>query len=115
MGRYVITIDCHNHHSYHHITLTFVPGACSKLGGVALMFGCSGGGPAYYKQMGIQNLNWMTYFRDDDGCPTDFCSYDSTDGGNPPTRGGWQEDCHFDVLHNFVDGLVALESCTSGV
>jgi len=78
-------------------------GANSKLGGVASMYACAGG-PSYYKQMGINNLNWMTYFIDNDGCPTDKSDGVSTQDN----RGGWQEDAHTDVIHNFVDAMNAL-------
>ena len=58
------------------------------------------GGPSYYSIMGRNNLAWMSYFVDRDGCP----AADSfVMNGASPVRGGWQQDAHFDVLHNFVD------------
>jgi hypothetical protein len=76
-------------------------GACAKLGGVAAMFYAAGGGEAY-KDMAYRNLNWMLYHIDNDGCPAQKAS------GEKIRRGGWQEDCHTDVLHNFVDALNAV-------
>jgi hypothetical protein len=76
-------------------------GGCSKLGGVAAMFYAAGGGEQY-KEMAYRNLTWMTYFIDNDGCP---CQ--KADNGRL-RRGGWQEDCHTDVIHNFVDAIVAV-------
>ena len=76
-------------------------GACSKLGGVAALFYAAGGGEPY-KEMAYRNLNWMTYYIDEDGCP---CQK-ATD--KRMRRGGWQEDCHTDVLHNFVDAMTAV-------
>ena len=71
-------------------------GACSKLGGVAAMFYAAGGGEKY-KEMAYRNLTWVTYFIREDGVPCDQT-------GEPRVReGGWQEDCHTDVVHNFVD------------
>jgi hypothetical protein len=76
-------------------------GACSKLGGVAAMFYAAGGGDAY-KEIAYRNITWMMYFIDENGCPAQ-----KADGVNP-RHGGWQEDCYTDVVHNFVDALVAL-------
>jgi hypothetical protein len=76
-------------------------GACSKLGAVAAMFYAAGGGERY-KEIAYRNLNWMTYFIDDDGCPGQCAVVDRTG------RGGWQEDCHTDVLHNFMDAIRAV-------
>lgn len=75
-------------------------GVCSKLGGVSALFYAAGGGEKY-KEMALRNLNWMTYFVDDDGCPA--AMYAAGKAG----RGGWQEDAHTDKLHNYVDALVA--------
>lgn len=76
-------------------------GACSKLGGVTALFYAAGGGEPY-KEMAFRNLNWMTYFIDEDGCPAQRADADNT------SRGGWQEDCHTDVIHNFVDAMNAV-------
>jgi len=79
-------------------------GACSKLGGVAALFHAAGGGERY-AHLARRNLAFMTYLIDTDGCPTDLVTPNAVEAR--PTRGGWQEDCHTDVLHNFVDALVA--------
>lgn len=79
-------------------------GACSKLGGVAALFHAAGGGERY-AHLARRNLAFMTYLIDTDGCPTDLVYPNAVEAR--PTRGGWQEDCHTDVLHNFVDALVA--------
>jgi len=79
-------------------------GACSKLVGVAAMYGCSGG-PSWYAKMAQLTLNWMTYFIDTDGCPAGL------NDGASPQRGNWQEDAHTDKIHNLVDGIKALSSC----
>jgi hypothetical protein len=46
-----------------------------------------------------QVLNFMLYSVDDLGRPRDLVS-----NAQP---GGWQEDAHTDVIHNFVDALRA--------
>ncbi len=46
-----------------------------------------------------QDLILAAYAIDDDGCPRDSVEHD--------VRGGWQEDSHTDVIHNFVDALTA--------
>lgn len=76
-------------------------GACAKLGGVAALFYAAGGGSPY-KEIAFRNLNWMTYFIDSDGCPGQKADVPNT------RRGGWQEDCHTDVVHNFVDAMTAV-------
>ena len=76
-------------------------GACAKLGGVAAMFYAAGGGEKY-RELAYRNLNWVTYFIRDDGLPCDQT-------GEPKVReGGWQEDCHTDVIHNFMDAIAAV-------
>ena len=76
-------------------------GAASKLGGIAAMFYAAGGGEKY-KDMAYRNLNWITYAIDKDGCPNDM----PLPGRDK--RGGWQEDCHTDVVHNFIDAMNAV-------
>ena len=76
-------------------------GACSKLGGVAALFYSAGGGEKY-REIAYRNLTWMIYHIDKDGCPTERTG----DGINQ--RGGWQEDCHTDVIHNFMDAMLAV-------
>jgi len=76
-------------------------GACSTLGGVAAMFYAAGGGDRY-KEIAYRNLTWMIYHIDKDGCPA------HQTGDDKLRRGGWQEDCHTDVIHNFIDALNAV-------
>ncbi|HZC66618.1 MAG TPA: hypothetical protein VE545_08585, partial [Candidatus Dormibacteraeota bacterium] len=44
-----------------------------------------------------QALNFAEYAIDEQGRPRDLCKSDAL--------GGWQEDAHTDVIHNFVDAL----------
>ncbi len=76
-------------------------GACSKLGGVTAMFYAAGGGEKY-KDIAYRNLTWMMYHIDKDGCPA------HQTGDPKQRRGGWQEDCHTDVIHNFIDAMIAV-------
>lgn len=76
-------------------------GACSKLGGVTALFYAAGGGEKY-REIAYRNLTWMIYHIDKDGCPTERT------GNSISLRGGWQEDCHTDVIHNFMDALQAV-------
>lgn len=76
-------------------------GACSKLGGVAALFYAAGGGDEY-REIALRNLNWVTYFVDTDGGPAAMCDLKEW------KKGSWQEDCHTDVVHNFVDALNAV-------
>ncbi len=46
-----------------------------------------------------QALNFTLYAIDDEGRPRDLCKRE--------TPGGWQEDAHTDVIHNYVDALRA--------
>lgn len=76
-------------------------GACSKLGGVAALYYAAGGGEQW-REIARRNLNWVTYFVDNDGGPAAMCSRTEW------KKGSWQEDCHTDVVLNFVDALVAV-------
>ena len=76
-------------------------GVASKLGGVAAVFYAAGGGEQY-KEMAYRALNWVSYCIADDGCPNDMAMAGRT------KRGGWQEDAHTDVVHNYVDAMVAV-------
>jgi hypothetical protein len=76
-------------------------GVCSKLGGVTALFYAAGGGDEY-KEMAYRNLNWCLYAIDDDGCPSHLPRVEKN------RRGGWQEDCHTDVMLNFVDALASV-------
>ncbi len=76
-------------------------GACSTLGGVAAMFYAAGGGEKY-KKIAQRNLNWVEYFIDSDGGPAALA------GAKGWKKGSWQEDCHTDVVHNFLDAINAV-------
>ncbi len=76
-------------------------GACSTLGGVAAMFFAAGGGEQY-KEIAYRNLNWVSYFIDSDGGPAALC------GAEGWKKGSWVEDCHTDVVHNFLDAMNAV-------
>jgi len=76
-------------------------GACSKLGGVSALFYAAGGGERY-REIALLNLNWVTYFIDSDGGPAAMCDLKQW------RKGSWQEDCHTDVVHNFIDALNAI-------
>ncbi len=76
-------------------------GACSNLGGVAAMFYAAGGGEKY-KEIAYRNLNWVSYFIDSDGGPAALC------GSEGWKKGSWQEDCHTDKIHNYIDAMTAI-------
>jgi len=76
-------------------------GACSTLGGVSAMFYAAGGGEKY-REIALRNLNWVSYFIDSDGGPAALC------GGKGWKKGSWQEDCHTDKVHNFMDAIKAV-------
>ena len=76
-------------------------GACSTLGGVAAMYYAAGGGDEY-REIALRNLNYVTYFIDSDGGPAALC------GGKGWKKGSWQEDCHTDKVHNFMDAIAAV-------
>lgn len=76
-------------------------GACSKLGGVAALF-YAAGGRERYREIALRNLNWVTYFIDSDGGPAAMCDMKEW------RKGSWQEDCHTDVVHNFIDAMQAV-------
>ncbi len=73
-------------------------GALSNYGAVLAMY-CAATGSNEYKGLAWQALNYCMYAIDNDGCP----------GQSALTRkrGGWQEDAHTDVVHNFVDAMTA--------
>lgn len=79
-------------------------GTCSKLPAVAALYACAGG-PPRYRRMAELALSWLTYFTDTDGCPAALL--DAQDGA-AAVRGGWQEDAHTDVVHNWIDTLDAM-------
>ncbi len=71
-------------------------GALSNYGAVLAMY-CRATGSSEYKGLAWQALNFCLYAIDEDGCP----------GQSALTRkrGGWQEDAHTDVIHNFMDAI----------
>ena len=73
-------------------------GSLSNYGAVLAMY-CAATGSGEYKGLAWQALNYCLYAIDDDGCP----------GQSALTRkrGGWQEDAHTDVIHNFMDAIAA--------
>ncbi|MCK9404766.1 MAG: hypothetical protein M0Q26_15335 [Chitinophagaceae bacterium] len=77
-------------------------GINSTFGAVAAMFYAAGGGEKY-REMAFRNLSWMTYFIREDGI---VC--DQTGEWHWLREGGWQEDCHTDVIHNFMDAIKAV-------
>jgi glycerophosphoryl diester phosphodiesterase len=77
-------------------------GINSTFGAVTAMFYTAGGGEKY-REMAFRNLSWITYFIREDGV---VC--DQTGEWHWLREGGWQEDCHTDVIHNFMDALKAV-------
>lgn len=77
-------------------------GINSTFGAVCAMFYAAGGGEMY-RDMAFRNLSWITYFIREDGV---VC--DQTGEWHWLREGGWQEDCHTDVIHNFMDALKAV-------
>jgi hypothetical protein len=74
-------------------------GILSTYGAVLAMYGAATGSDEY-KGLAWQALNFAMYAINDDGCPGEQASY--------PGRGGWQEDAHTDVIHNFMDAIRAV-------
>jgi len=77
-------------------------GINSTFGAVAAMFYAAGGGEKY-GEMAFRNLSWITYFIREDGI---VC--DQTGVWHELREGGWMEDCHTDVIHNFMDAIKAV-------
>ncbi len=77
-------------------------GVNSTFGAVTAMFYAAGGGEEY-RDIAFRNLSWMTYFIREDGI---VC--DQTGEWHWLREGGWQEDCHTDVIHNFMDAINAV-------
>ena len=73
-------------------------GALTTWGAVLAMYDAATGSDEY-RLAARQALDFALYAIDDDGCPGEQAQYAS--------RGGWQEDAHTDVLHNYVDALRA--------
>ena len=77
-------------------------GVNSTYGAVMALF-YKATGNEEYRDNAFRNLTWMTYFIREDGI---VC--DQTGVYNWLREGGWQEDCHTDVIHNFIDALNAV-------
>ena len=77
-------------------------GINSTFGAVTAMFYAAGGGEKY-REIAFRNLSWITYFIREDGI---VC--DQTGEFHWLRAGGWQEDCHTDVIHNFMDAIKAV-------
>jgi hypothetical protein len=73
-------------------------GIASSFGAVLAMYSAATGS-AEYKGLAYQNLNYVLYAINDDGCPRE--------NALRPGRGGWQEDAHTDKIHNFMDAIAA--------
>jgi hypothetical protein len=73
-------------------------GACSNYGAVLAMYSAATGEKTY-KMLAYEALNFCLYAIDNDGCPGQSAI--------TPRRGGWQEDAHTDVVHNFMDAIAA--------
>jgi hypothetical protein len=71
-------------------------GALSTYGAVLALYARAAHSPAH-ASAARQALNFAEYAIHKDGCPGDTAI--------KPTRGGWQEDAHTDVIHNYVDAL----------
>jgi hypothetical protein len=73
-------------------------GIASSFGAVLAMYSAATGSPEY-KGLAYQNLNYVLYAINDDGCPRE--------NALRPGRGGWQEDAHTDKIHNYMDAIAA--------
>jgi hypothetical protein len=73
-------------------------GVNSTYGAVLALFAKAAGVPQLAAEA-CQALNFTLYSIDERGRPRDVF--------NNPAPGGWQEDCHTDVIHNFVDAISA--------
>ncbi|MGO9424614.1 MAG: hypothetical protein ACLP6Z_04450, partial [Steroidobacteraceae bacterium] len=56
-------------------------------------------GSASLADQARQALDFTLYSIDEQGRPRDLCK--------KPEPGGWQEDAHTDVIHNYMDALRA--------
>jgi hypothetical protein len=73
-------------------------GIASSFGAILAMYSAATGS-GEYKGLAYQNLNYVLYAINDDGCPRE--------NALRPGRGGWQEDAHTDKIHNFMDAIAA--------
>jgi hypothetical protein len=73
-------------------------GILSTYGAVLAMYSAATGSEEY-KGLAYQAMNYCLYAVSDDGCPGE--------NAKEPNRGGWQEDCHTDKIHNLLDAMAA--------
>jgi len=73
-------------------------GILANYGGVTAMYATAVNSDDY-KKIAYEALNYCFYAIDEDGCPAQSVKYRQ--------RGGWQEDAHTDVIHNFMDAISA--------
>jgi hypothetical protein len=74
-------------------------GGVNSTYGAVLALYAKAAGSNHLAEEAYQALNFTLYSIDDQGRPRDLFKN--------PTLGGWQEDAHTDVIHNFVDALKA--------
>ena len=73
-------------------------GVLSTYGAVLAMYSVATGLDEF-KAIAYQALNYGLYATFDDGCVSECTTH--------LIRGGWQEDCHTDKIHNYMDALSA--------
>ncbi len=73
-------------------------GVLSNYGGVLALYAAATGSKEY-KSLAYQILNFCLYNISESGCPSDSYWQEKC--------GGWQEDAHTDVIHNFMDAIAA--------
>ncbi len=73
-------------------------GALTNYGGTLAVYSAATGSDEF-KGLAWQALTLAVYAIDADGCPSDTLVRG--------LRGGWQEDAHMDVIHNFIDAMRA--------
>ena len=74
-------------------------GGINSTYGAVLALQAKATGSAKLASEAREALNFTLYSIDDDGAPRDLFKH--------AAAGGWQEDAHTDVIHNYVDALVA--------
>ena len=74
-------------------------GRLSTYGAVLAIYTAATGSDEY-RALSWQAINYCLYAVNSDGCPNEQATY--------PGRGGWQEDCHTDKVHNIIDVLEAM-------
>ena len=73
-------------------------GVLSTYGAVLAMYSAATGSDIF-KGLAYQVLTYGLYAIFEDGC--------SSDATRHLSRGGWQEDCHTDKIHNYMDAISA--------